>query len=98
MQDSGYYKAKGGDLKNGRLMDRFGTPIVARFLATSPQTGAKQLLEKTCLWSYGFDNTNGVGAASSYTNLGLPDYDKAEVDSIEKTPAAPDDDITNWMK
>jgi len=98
LEDSGYSKISKGDLKGGKLMDRFSTPIVARFLVTSPAVGADRLLEKTYIWSYGPDQKNDVNAAGVYVNTGLPDYDKAEAANIDQVLVTGEDDITNWKR
>jgi len=98
LEDTGYTKISKSELQSGKLMDRFGTPLVARFLVTSPAVGADRLLEKAYIWSYGPDHTNAVNAAVTYVNTGLPDYDKAEVANIDVALAADVDDSTNWKR
>jgi len=82
---------------NGELKDHFGTSLIVRMLVIPPGSGtAEKLTERVFIWSYGSDTKNGVKAASSYTNQGLPTYDTSEATAIEGSPAQNDDDICTW--
>lgn len=84
---------------NGHLMDHFATPILVRFLVTKPaDVGDSQKLSETVFtWSYGADRKSAVNAATpTYANVGLPDYDKTEVQNIEGSIGSNDDDLGSW--
>ena len=97
--DQRFLDAKKTDLDSfGKLRDKFGMPIVVRFLVMSPVTtgDSTKLTEKPYAWSYGADWINDVKATTVYTNQGLTNYDKTEIDNIEASPASGKDDVNTW--
>lgn len=95
--DTGLLEFKKSALKNSRLVDAFGTPLVIRFhLVTVISPGGTVTDERYHIWSYGPDGVNGVNASTTYANAGRPLYDNAEVQALEAPLAVGDDDIFNW--
>jgi len=93
------------------FMDYFNNPIICRFMVIPcvNSTGtviSDKLAQRAYIWSYGADRTNWINATSTYTNLGLPNYDGqspatypgglGEVGNMEAVPLARDDNLTNW--
>lgn len=75
--------------------DGWDSPIIVRFLRLpeKQQDGSVNIAERCYLWSYGPDGINGVDATPDYKNLGAPDYDKEEVERIEKSLKDCGDDV-----
>lgn len=75
--------------------DRWGRPMVVRFLRVpeAQPDGSMKVVERFYVWSYGEDGINGVDATPHYTNRGAPDYDREEVERIEKSLKDCGDDI-----
>jgi len=94
--DTKFLDIKRANLNNGQLLDHFNTPLIVRFLVSKAPVGDVKISEKTYIWSYGSDTTNGVNAKNAYVCVGLPDYDKGEIDNVENSGADGADDLTNW--
>jgi hypothetical protein len=80
----------------GNLSDRFGAPLIIRFLVTG--SGAEGLEQAVYIWSYGYDGVNHVNARPSYQGQPAPRYDREEAGRIRSSPAArpPSDDLSSW--
>ena len=94
-------------LVNGRMLDYFNSPIIVRFLiipsgnmVVNGNTVPEKLTQKVYIWSFGYDLKNGVHAASlNYKNLGLPNYDLFESQSLENNAMTnTGDDILSWLQ
>ncbi len=84
------FHCKQSNLKNGRLVDDFGTPVIVRFLAVSAGDYADV---KMITWSYGYDRKNGIDASPTYSFTGAPTFDQVENNKIEASIKAMPDDL-----
>lgn len=82
-------------IKGGHAVDAWGRPVVFRVLRVpeSRPDGTIKPALRYYVWSCGEDGVNDVGATPNYTNRGAPEYDKDEVEHIEKSLKNCGDDI-----
>lgn len=94
--ESNQYLDPGRLITKGRgAVDAWDQPVVFRVLRVpeSGPDGTTKPALRYFVWSYGEDGINGVDATPDYVNRGAPDYDKDEVERIEKSLKHCGDDI-----
>lgn len=97
LNDTGCYKPPLSRMRNGELIDYFGTPLLFRFLVVQKGSGPDAVRqEPVYIWSYGHNRRNDTPAQPVFANLGLPVYDQAEADKLEAQPPQSADDLSSW--